>query len=154
MDGRKTMQVETEYDLGTDYTIEELIAQGSHLKEQLNSATAALMEIHKKLAEVAPFKDGAKSTSVYGAGYKVRIQLRDNVSWSQEKLQQAKGFLPEDQWNALFKTVFEPSSKKALDSFFANGDPNLVGGIRWAMTVKPGQPNVTYERIEEEAPSA
>jgi hypothetical protein len=134
-----------------EYTIEELIAQGSHLKEQVNSATAALIEIHKKLAEVAPFKDGAKSTSLYGAGYKVRIRLQDNVSWSQEKLQQARGFFPPDQWEALFKTIYEPASKKALDSFLANGQPELANGIRWAMTVKPGQPQVTYEKIEEEA---
>jgi hypothetical protein len=133
-----------------EYTVDELISEGAKLKQSIDAATSALREINFKLATTIPFKDGAKSTSTYGAGYKVKIQLRDNVSWDQGKLLQAKGFFPEDQWSALFKTIFEPTSKKALDSFLSNGEPELANGIRWAMTVKPGAPSVVYEKIEED----
>jgi hypothetical protein len=128
---------------------EDLIREGASLKQAIDHMTAKLRDINKELAALAEFKDGGKTGHLAGAGYKVRVQLKDNVSWDQEKLRQLRDHLPAGHFDRLFRMVFEPASKKILDSFLEHGEPDLIEGIRWAMQVKTGAPQVTYEQMEE-----
>jgi hypothetical protein len=128
---------------------EDLIREGATLKQAIDHMTAKLRQINRELAALAEFKDGGKTTHLVGAGYRVRIQLKENITWAQEKLSQLREHMPAEQFDRLFRMVFEPASKKVLDGFLENSEPHLVEGIRWAMKVKPGAPQVTYEQMEE-----
>jgi hypothetical protein len=128
---------------------EDLIREGAGLKQGIDQMTAKLRDINKELASLAEFKNGGKTGHLVGAGYKVRVQLKENVTWDQDKLRQLREHMPAEQFDKLFRMLFDPASKKLIDGFLEKGDRDLAQGIRWAMQVKAGTPQVTYEPMEE-----
>ena len=114
----------------------------------LRSKTARLRKINVVLAERAAFKGGQKTAHLSGAGYYVKVRLYENIVWDQERILKFRRYLPEEKFAQLFKTVYEPTSKKTIDGFIAHADPDLADGVKWCMSVKPGAPHVTYEPIE------
>ena len=127
--------------------IESLILEGARLKGEIECAQARLRKINQKLADGARFEDGKQTACLLGAGYKVKVRLQENIAWDQEKLLQLREFLPGDKFGELFRVVYEPTSKKAIDGFIAHGAPDLADGVKWCMRVKPGVPHVTYEKV-------
>lgn len=136
--------------LETPYYLDSLIREGAELKAEIDSKTERLRRINLALAECATFKDGQRTAHLAGAGWHVKVRLHEIVSFDQEKLLIFRDYLPEEKFAQLFKTVYEPTSKKAIDGFLAHADKDLAGGLRWCMNVKPGAPQVTYEKIGEE----
>jgi len=134
--------------MGMGQANELLIMEGARLKGQIEAAQAQLRKINLELGARAEFRDGKQTACLFGAGYRVKISLRENVSWDQEKLLKLAEFLPKGKFNELFKVVYEPTSKKTIDGFIAHGDPDLAAGVKWCMTVKPAAPQVAYERME------
>jgi hypothetical protein len=126
--------------------INDLIAEGATLKTYIETATAKLREINQQIATVAEYKDGSKTGHLVGGGYTVKVSLRDNVKWDQNKIAQVITLIPAAK--ECFKTEYKPDSKK-LDAAIARSE-DLEKAINWARTVTPGAPSVTYEKIEEE----
>jgi hypothetical protein len=131
--------------------LEFLIMEGARLKGEIDAALGRLRKINVQLAESARFEGGKKTAYINGAGYKVKVSLVENTSWDQEKLRKLKEFMPDGKFAELFKTVYEPTSKKEIDGFLAHGDPDFANGVRWCMSVKPGSPQVSYEKVKQEA---
>lgn len=129
--------------------IESLIREGAALKKEIESRTMRLRSINQALAECASFKPGQGTAALFGAGYRVKVRLHDNISWDQEKILEFRRHLPEEKFCELFKTVYEPASKKTIDGFIAHADPDLSTGLKWCMTLKPAAPQVTYEKLED-----
>jgi hypothetical protein len=128
---------------------EDLIREGAGLKRDIDRKTARLRDINQELATLAEFKNDAKTGYLVGAGYKVKVQLKENIAWDQEKLHMLRDNIPEEQFQKLFRMLYEPVARKAIDGFLAHAEKDLADGVRWAMTVKPGAPQVTYEPLEE-----
>ena len=128
--------------------LESLIREGAALKREIDAKTARLRSINQLLAENATFKSGQKSTCLIGGGYKVRIRLHENITWDQEKIAAFHKYLPDEKFVELFKMIYEPTSKKAIDSFIAHADKDLSNGLKWCMSVKPGTPYLTYEKLD------
>lgn len=127
-----------------------LIREGAELKSEIDGKTARLRQINLRLAKSARFKSGQKTAYLVGAGYKVKIRLHENIAWDQEKILRFREYLPEKKFAELFKAVYEPMSKKAIDGFIAHADKDLSNGLKWCMDVKPGAPQVTYEKLSGE----
>jgi len=127
-----------------------LIGEGAELRSDIEGKAARLRQINMRLVESARFKSGQKTAYLVGAGYKVKIRLHENVSWDQEKILKLREYLPEEKFAELFKVVYEPASKKAIDGFVAHADKDLSNGLKWCMSVKPGAPQVTYEKLPAE----
>jgi hypothetical protein len=132
------------------YRLDSLIREGAELKAEIDGKTERLRRINLALAECATFKDGQRTAHLAAAGWHVKVRLQEIVSFDQEKLLIFRDYLPEEKFAQLFKTVYEPTSKKAIDGFLAHADKDLAGGLKWCMNVKPGAPQVTYEKISEE----
>ena len=128
-----------------------LIREGAELRNEIESKTTRLRQINLRLAELARFKSGQKTAYLVGAGYKVQIRLHENITWDQEKILKFREYLPEEKFAELFKVVYEPTSKKAIDGFVAHADKDLSDGLKWCMSIKPGAPQVIYEKLPQEA---
>ena len=128
--------------------VESLIREGAALKREIDAKTARLRSINQFLAESAPFKSGAKTACLIGGGYKVTIRLHENIAWDQEKIGAFRKYLPEEKFVELFRMIYEPTSKKAIDGFIAHADKDLSNGLKWCMSVKPGAPQLKYEEVE------
>jgi len=141
---------DTATDTGRSYAwrtpIESLISEGAELKNEIESKIARLRQINQILAESAVFKAGEKTAHIVSAGFKVSIRLNENISWDQERILKFRQYLSQEKFAELFKTVYEPLSKKAIDGFIAHADKDLSKGLKWCMRVKPGAPQVTYEK--------
>lgn len=128
--------------------LEALIEEGAALKREIEAKTVRLRSINLLLSESAPFESGQKTACLIGGGYKVRIRLHDNITWDQEKIGVFSKYLPEEKFAELFKTIYEPRSKKAIDGFIAHADKDLSAGLKWCMSVTPGAPRLTYEKMD------
>jgi hypothetical protein len=128
-------------------SIESLIREGAALKNEIDSQTARLRLIHLRLAESARFENGKKTAHLVGAGYKVKVRLHENIAWDQEKILKFREYVPEEKFCELFKAVYEPTSRKEIDGFIAHAGSELSNGLKWCMSVKPGAPQVTYEKL-------
>lgn len=135
---------------GSDGTIviESLIREGAALKEEIDGKTARLRRINLLLAESAPFKTGQKTAQLIGAGYRVKVRLHENITWDQEKIEKFREYLPDGKFAELFRAVYEPASKKAIDGFIAHAEKELSNGLKWCMNVKPGAPQLSYEKLD------
>jgi len=128
-----------------------LIREGAELKSEIDAKTARLRQINLRLAESARFKNGHKTAYLTGAGFKVKIRLHENITWDQEKIIRFRECLPEEKFAELFKVVYEPTSKKAIDGFIIYAVRDLANGLKWCMNAKPGLPLVTYEKLPDDA---
>lgn len=129
--------------------VEFLIREGARLKEKIEDDLARLKKINLRLAESAVFTGGKRTVSLVGAGYRVKIRLKENIAWDQERVRSLREFLPADKFDELFRQVYEPTSKKAIDGFLAFAEPEFANGLRLCMSVKPGAPQVTYEKLDK-----
>ena len=129
--------------------IESLIREGAALKDEIDSKTARLRQIHLRLAESARFENGKKTAVLFGAGYRVKVRLYENIAWDQEKILKFREYVPEEKFGELFKAVYEPTSRKEIDGFIAHADRELSNGLKWCMSVKPGAPQLTYEKLTD-----
>ena len=125
---------------------QSLIQEGANLKIQIEAMTERLRQINAALATEAEFKNGKKTGYLVGGGFKVKVVLRDNVKWDQEKLVQVISHLPVLQ--DCFRTEYKPDSKK-LELAMARSE-EVEKAIVWARTITPGTPAVTYEPIQTE----
>ena len=126
--------------------LESLIREGARLKSDIESKTARLRRINLALAESAEFKGEQRTAHLAAAGYHVTVRLHDNVTWDQERICEFRELLSEEKFAQLFRAVYEPTSKKQIDGFMAHADPDLAAGLRSCMTIRPGAPQVSYEK--------
>lgn len=103
----------------------DLLYEGYTLKQEIDQKTARLREINKALADQAEYK--GKTGHILNGKIKAKISLRENVKWDQEKLEEAKRFLP--IFPIVFKAEYKPKSTKALET--AMHDENFKNAIEW-----------------------
>jgi len=126
-----------------------LIREGAELKETILQDESRLREINLRLAEMATFSEGKKTATVLGAGLKAKVQLKSYVKFDQEKVAIARLEMGDFDFSRVFTWTFKPRSQRDLDGFLAHGQAEHVKLVRDAMTITPGAPAVTYERIED-----
>lgn len=129
-------------------SVNQLIAEGAKTKAQLKMLQDKLRQINAALAGVAVFPDGKNTAHLAGNGYAVKIQRRENVKWNQDKLENCRRAMGNDEFFNVFTWEFKPASAKALDGFMKYGDQHFSALINDARTVTPGAPQVTYQTIE------
>jgi len=126
----------------------ELVVRGSELKIQMQAMTEELRMINLELSRAAEYRNGSKTGHLLEAGIKVTVQLKENVKWYQDRLAQVKTLLP-DVFNDTFVYEFKPSSTKALESAM-NDNEEFAKAVAWSREIKPGAPQVVFEKLEDE----
>jgi hypothetical protein len=114
----------------------------------IDGKSARLRRINLILAERVRFEGNQRTAHLSGAGYHVKVRLHDIIAWDQERICKFRNLLHEEKFARLFREVYEPTSKREIEGFIAHGDPDLAEKLKWCMSVKPGAPQVSYEKME------
>lgn len=123
-----------------------LVDQAAGLKETINDLTEQLRRINLTLAEQAGYKAGSKTGHLYGRHYVAKVQLKENVKWSQDALNLARQSMGDEEFFKVFKWTFEPKSAKTLAGALEFGQYGAI--IASARTISEGGPYVTFEELE------
>ena len=126
--------------------IESLIDEGAALKAEVQEKTQRLREISAILAEQAQFPDGKNTAHVVGCNFKATVQRKENISWDQELLAQARAALGDGEFFGLFGWEFKPRAKKDLDGFLKHSPKAPL--VHAAMVIKPASPSVSFTALE------
>ncbi len=129
-------------------SLESLIREGAALKREIELKTARLRSINQLLTERARFEEGRKTSVLIGGGYKVRVRLHENITWDQDRIATFRKCVEAEKFFELFRMVYEPTSKRAVEGFIAHAAKGLSEGLKWCMSVKPGAPQVAYEQCD------
>lgn len=127
---------------------EALIREAAALKRRIRSLQDRLNELETEIAAQASFKPGAKTGRLAAGGWCAVVQLKENITWDQDRLLQIRDHIGERRFGELFRAEYRPHNMKAVHA--AMLDAELGEALRWAMTVKPGKPYVTYEEPDAE----
>ena len=130
----------------TEQQLESLIEEGAMLKEEVQAKTQRLREIGAILAEQAQFPDGKNTAHIVGCRFKATVQRKENISWDQDQLQQARFGLGDNEFFGLFGWEFKPRAKKELDGFLKHSPKAEL--VRAAMVIKPATPSVSFAALE------
>lgn len=114
-------------------------------KERLDAAQSVFDNLRLEVTKETEFPIGSKTAHHTFDCFKITIQLRENVSWDQEKIAKVKEHFPE-QFPQFFKAEYKPVAAKALE--FA--PPEMQKAIDWAKIVKPGTPGITISEAKKE----
>jgi hypothetical protein len=125
-----------------------LIREGAELKNAITESEARLREINQRLAEIATFPEGKRTTKVDGAGLRAVIQKKIYIKLNQEKVAFARVQMGDHAFAQVFGWTFKPKSQRDLDGFLTHGKPEHVALVRDAMTITEGAPAVTFEKVE------
>lgn len=128
---------------------EALVREYARNKHELDALVERNREIARVLAGLAEYKEGAKSGHLLAAGYKVTTTLKEGVSWDQDALEAARIKLGDAEFLKVFRWKFEPKSSKALHGFFDYAPAEAAETVKKAMVVKPAQPQVKLEKLED-----
>lgn len=129
--------------------ISEKIRQAMILKAEIDNKKKQLAGIHQELAILAEYKEGSQTGHIYTEHYHVKVALKKNIKWDQQKLNEARTALGDKDFFSVFGWKFEPKGKALLDAFLADSDTARTAPVLAAMTVSNGAPSVTYETIQE-----
>lgn len=132
--------------------LNDLLREGEALKAEIDAKKARLKEINLSVAQKAHFKTGSKTGHAVGAGVRAKVTIKANIKWDQERLKKLREYYP-DQFKDGFKPEYKPTSAQVLEVVAAQ-HKDFADGVKWACTVTPGAPQVSYEPIEEEVPNA
>jgi hypothetical protein len=116
------------------------------LKEKIDALKARQDELVEELHKAATFPEGKKTGHIFDRQYKVTVSLRDNVTWDQKKLEEARGKIGNERFFNIFKAEFKPAYKADLYAAILV-DPAIRKVIAPAMTVKPGKPSIKIEEV-------
>jgi hypothetical protein len=116
--------------------------RAGRLHEEKKRIEAELERLKPELAAQATFKGGSRTGHLSGSRYKVTVQLRENVSWSQDGLELARAAMGDEEFFRTFRWRFEPRSKKDLDEALKTSPHADI--IRRACTTKEGSPYLTF----------
>jgi hypothetical protein len=124
-----------------------LVDYAAKLHEEISAKDKELKEIKKKLAEKAEFKEGSKTGHVFGVRWHATVALKEAIKWDQDALRALRLAIGDEDFFKIFKFIYEPVSKKALDGAI---DFGLHGeDIKKAFTITPGSPQVTFKPMED-----
>ena len=126
--------------------IESLIDEGAAIKAEVQEKTQRLREINAILAEQAQFPDGKKTAHLVGCNFQATVQVKENISWDQELLAQARASLGDGEFFGLFGWEFKPRAKKDLDGFLKHSPKAPL--VHAAMVIKPASPSVSFTALE------
>jgi hypothetical protein len=128
---------------------EALVHEYTRNKAVADAATSRNREIAKILAELAVYKDGSKTGHLLAGGFKITATIKENISWDQEVLEAARIQLGDDVFLKAFAWEFKPRSAKALHGFLDYAPDDQTEIIKRAMIVKPAQPSVKLDSLED-----
>jgi hypothetical protein len=127
-------------------TLTELIDRAGVIHAEIAQKTLELRDLKTVIAKMASYKEGSKTGHIDGELFSATVQLKENVTWDQNKLEALRVLMGEEEFFKVFQWKFEPKSKKILDGALEFGQ--FGNQIREAFTVSPGSPQLSFKKLE------
>ncbi|UQZ90856.1 hypothetical protein C4J81_17225 [Deltaproteobacteria bacterium Smac51] len=124
-----------------------LVDMAAAIKEEITTQTEKLRQINLILVDRAIYKSGSKTGYAAGRHYSAKVQIKENESWDQEKLEAARTKMGDVDFFRVFKWDFRPVSAKILSGAIEFGAHAEL--LKAARTIKPGAPQVSFDLLEE-----
>lgn len=125
--------------------MKELCAEYLQNKLTIDSLQKRNREIASMMEEKAVF-NGKSTGHVSVDGYKVTLTRRMNITWNQDKLNNARVLLGDEEFSKVFTYEFGPRSKAVLDTYLEL-NPQNQQLILDAKTDKPGQTGIEIKAV-------
>ena len=129
--------------------MEGMIREAAALDTEIRTKSRRLRELKSRLADSAHFQPGSRTGYITGGGFRVKIQLRDQIKWDQDRLRHLKARMPD--FSKLFKTEYKPVNKKVIDGYLSFGPHASV--VKWAISQAPTHPQVSFISLAEQEDS-
>ena len=124
--------------------VERLIHKGLQLRCSIDSLKKELEAVNRDVAALAEFPEGKATAYVCGEGCRARVSLREYEKWDQARLGDARRLLGEELFGSLFRSVWEPVSRREVQGFLRHGPQELRAVVQAAREARTA-PLVVYE---------
>ena len=123
---------------------DKLIRRGLELRCSIDTLRKQLDDVNRQIVEAAEFPEGKATAWVLGKGCRARVMNRVYEKWDQRKLDEARRTLGEEAFRELFRSVWEPVSRRDVQDFLAHAPENERDALLAALDSKT-TPQVSYE---------
>ena len=123
---------------------DKLIRRGLELRCSIDSLKKQLEDVNRQIVELAEFPEGRNTAWVQGKGCRARVVNRIYEKWDQHKLDDARRILGEQAFGELFRSVWEPVSRREVQGFLARASSDERDALMDALDAK-ASPMVSYE---------
>lgn len=131
-----------------DVDLHKAIMEAAYLDAEIKAKAERLRTLKQELANAVPEYKG-QTGYIYTPDFTVKVQLKENITWDHHKLDIARLAMGNAEFLKTFSFEFKPRTKRDLDAFLKyHPEANRVLA---AMNVKPGSPQVSFERINDAA---
>lgn len=122
----------------------EMLERLFNLKDQINKLQEEFDALRLQLFAVA-VPPGQKSGKLRCGNIVAKFAARENVTWDQAKLGEARKLLGESRFFQFFTIAYKPDGR-ALQ----NAPDDIAAMAEWASTRKPGTPAVEFVEASAE----
>ena len=123
---------------------DKLIRRGLELRCSIDSLKKQLEEVNRQIIDAAEFPEGKNTAWVLGKGCRARVVNRVYEKWDQDKLDHARQVLGGEDFNRLFRAVWEPVSRRDVQGFLGRAGDEQREALLDALDAKTS-PMVSYE---------
>ena len=98
---------------------DKLIRRGLELRCSIDTLKKQLDDVNRQIVEAAEVPEGRNTAWVQGKDCRARVMNRVYEKWDQRKLDEARRTLGEEAFRELFRSVWEPVSRREVQGFLA-----------------------------------
>ncbi len=123
---------------------DKLIRRGLELRCSIDSLKKQLEDVNRQIIEAAEFPEGRSTAWVQGRGCRARVVNRVHEKWDQDKLDSARRVLGDEEFERLFRAVWEPVSRRDVQSWLGRASDTQRDALLDALDSRTS-PVVSYE---------
>jgi hypothetical protein len=126
--------------------VDELIDKAAILKADITDKTKILHALQEQIEALLEWPDKQASLTAFGRAFKAKIVTKTAVKWDQEKLDELRKTMGDDDFFTLFSFEYKPVNFSKLDNIWVYHQYyNRIGECK---SESKARSSFTFERLE------